>query len=392
MKKKIMISLLACLLIFQTGFMTSAFADEKTEKEMKEAESSIEENKEKLEGVQDVKEDVFSDIKRLGEELESKQAEIDRLTESISTKEAEIEETQTSIDEQKKKIEKRTSDFEQRVRAMYKNGNVGYIDIILSSGNLSELMSNVDMVQKIYTSDQDFLTEMKEVKAETEAKEAKLQAEKIQLTQDQETLTVSKAELDAVKGELDVKYEKLEKQEEEIQAAIVEATKAAEEARKKLEEEERQRKAAEEAKRRAAQQTGVDTSNIPAAQGNGTFLWPTTSTLITANYGQKRSYERHPGIDIGAGYGSPIYAGEAGTVILAGWYGGYGNCVCILHANGLVTLYGHASSLSVGKGQTVSRGQVIAHVGSTGWSTGPHLHFEVRQGFNGGTLNPWNYL
>ncbi|MCX7758867.1 MAG: peptidoglycan DD-metalloendopeptidase family protein [bacterium] len=128
---------------------------------------------------------------------------------------------------------------------------------------------------------------------------------------------------------------------------------------------------------------------------NGKFLWPTTSSVITSYFGYRvhpiwGTTRFHSGIDIGAPYGAPIYAAADGVVIYSGWYYGYGNTVVIDHGSGISTLYAHCSSLNVYKGQTVYKGQVIARVGSTGNSTGPHLHFEVL--INGNPVNPLNYL
>jgi murein DD-endopeptidase MepM/ murein hydrolase activator NlpD len=127
----------------------------------------------------------------------------------------------------------------------------------------------------------------------------------------------------------------------------------------------------------------------------GRLLWPTTSNLITSYFGYRvhpiyRTTRFHSGIDIGAPYGAPIYAAEAGKVILASYYDGYGNCIIIDHGDGVSTLYAHCSSIIVKVGQYVSKGQIIGYVGSTGNSTGPHLHFEVR--IKGNPVNPLNYF
>ena len=130
--------------------------------------------------------------------------------------------------------------------------------------------------------------------------------------------------------------------------------------------------------------------------GSGTLLWPTTSTYITSEYGWRSAGETngvgttdHAGIDIGVSAGSNVYAAAAGTVTLAGWYGGYGKCVIISHDNGMTTIYGHLSSVKVKTGQKVNQGKVIALSGNTGNSTGPHLHFEVR--INGTPVDPMKY-
>ncbi|MCL6478922.1 MAG: peptidoglycan DD-metalloendopeptidase family protein [Peptococcaceae bacterium] len=134
--------------------------------------------------------------------------------------------------------------------------------------------------------------------------------------------------------------------------------------------------------------TGTRVLLASRGSGSGRLAWPAAGSVVSP-YG-KRGREFHPGIDIGASYGAPVGAAESGTVTRAGWYGGYGKCVDISHGDGVVTRYGHLSSINVQVGRKVSRGQLIGKVGSTGYSTGPHLHFEVM--VNGRRINPMNYL
>ncbi|MFC2662271.1 MAG: M23 family metallopeptidase, partial [Eubacterium sp.] len=145
-----------------------------------------------------------------------------------------------------------------------------------------------------------------------------------------------------------------------------------------------------EAKLAAAGSSSSDSSYV---SGDGSLAWPCTGT-ITTEFGTKRSWDpystAHTGMDIGVSYGTAIHAAASGTVIIAGTYGGYGNCVAISHGNGLVTLYGHNSSLTVSVGDKVKKGDVIAKAGSTGFSTGVHCHFEVQK--NGTPVNPRKYL
>lgn len=146
--------------------------------------------------------------------------------------------------------------------------------------------------------------------------------------------------------------------------------------------------------------TGSDNTDTPGASasenGNGGFLWPGYTSELSSEYGYRVNpvsgiYKLHTGVDVRASYGTAVWAAESGTVILAGWNGGYGNCVMINHGNGYTTLYGHMSSISVSVGQTVNRGQTVGYVGSTGNSTGPHLHFEVRASSTGGTIDPMSF-
>ena len=132
----------------------------------------------------------------------------------------------------------------------------------------------------------------------------------------------------------------------------------------------------------------------PAKAGGGVLSWPVVGE-VTSGFGYRvhpifNVRRMHTGVDIDADMGAPIKASDAGVVVSAGWQGGYGKCIVITHGGGLATLYGHASELLVAAGDTVKRGEVIGKVGSTGYSTGPHLHFEVR--VNGSPVDPLGYL
>ena len=125
-------------------------------------------------------------------------------------------------------------------------------------------------------------------------------------------------------------------------------------------------------------------------------MWPSNCTIITSHFSPRRKnpvtgvYKRHTGVDIGAAYGTPIFAANGGRVTLAGWNSGYGNCVIIDHGGGKATLYAHMSSIGVSNGQAVTKGQTIGRVGSTGNSTGPHIHFEIL--INGTAVDPMQYF
>ena len=215
--------------------------------------------------------------------------------------------------------------------------------------------------------------EYEDTKLQLEEKQAELKAEQRELEKQIEEAYMMLAEVEAdIANNLEA-YEQMEAAEREAAAAF-------------------DALAAElEAQRLAAAQTpsGGGGSTIV---GTGQFAWPTPScSIITSYYGYRMhpvyGYERlHTGIDIGAADGAEIIAADDGTVVHAGWMGGYGNCIMIDHGNGYTTLYAHLSSIAVSSGSTVSRGNTIGYVGSTGVSTGPHLHYEVRQG--GATTDP----
>ena len=218
-------------------------------------------------------------------------------------------------------------------------------------------------------------TELEELKAQVESQQQTVQAlmdaKEDELDKVKSDITVAQSDADAVQAEIDA--------QNEIIAQI-----QAEEARKKAEEEKR---------RQEAEENGTTPDTTPGdVYGGGAFVWPCpSSTRVTSDYGTRLSptqgaSSNHKGLDIGASYGASIVAAADGTVSYAGYNNGMGNYVMISHAGGKMTVYGHLTSLTVSTGQTVSRGQVIGYVGSTGNSTGPHLHYECR--LNGVRYNP----
>ena len=342
------------------------------------------------------------------DELEEKQAGIMEMKyamdernsyalEQIELNNQEIELYNQMIEDEAKKLKKAIELEEEqlrryriRVRAMEENGNLGFLSMVLNTNNLGQLLTAMDDIGEIMESDRELedqyiaarenteavKAEYEGIKTELEAKQAELKAEQQELERQIEEAYQMLAEVEAdIANNLEA-YEQMEAAEREASAAF-------------------DALAAElEAQRLAAQQQaqGGGGSSIV---GTGQFAWPTPSTsLITSYYGTRMhpvyGYERfHSGVDIGAADGATVIAADGGTVVTAGWSGGYGNCVMIDHGNGYTTLYAHLSSITVGSGQAVSRGDTIGYVGSTGVSTGPHLHYEVRQG--GGTVDPMGF-
>ncbi|NLD20233.1 MAG: peptidoglycan DD-metalloendopeptidase family protein [Clostridiales bacterium] len=305
--------------------------------------------------------------KQLGE-LEGKmlqlQAQISTGEEKLKTLEAELAEAQ-------KKVDTQNDNLGNRLENMYKNGTVGFADVLLDSNSFSEFLTNLDLVEKIYSSDKEVLSELQEAhdaietkKKEVETLQAELEKSKTVAEEQQESVSAKKAELAA---------------ENEETAQMIDEMQA-------------------EADAMTAKINASASSSSSSTYYGGVMAWPCPgygTGWITSDFGNRwhpvyGGYKFHTGIDIGASGGTPIVAANSGKVILAGWNGGYGNCVVIDHGGGITTLYGHTRGLNVYRGQQVSRGQTIAWVGTTGTSTGNHLHFEVR--VNGSYKNPLNYI
>jgi murein DD-endopeptidase MepM/ murein hydrolase activator NlpD len=358
---RIIAVLCAAVLLLTVLTYTDAFAESEQEKKEKQ-----------LEEVKDKKDDVYGKIKKLRLKIEKQQAKIDKVQASIKKKQKQIKKTENSIEKMKRSIFVRKKGLDSRVRAMYKNGVIGFLDILLNSSDVTELITNIDMVQKIYKADQDTLDDLVEERHKIEAREAVLKTEKKELAETEDDLSARKKKLDADNKDLVKEYTKLQEKQEKLEAEIQEIIQA----------------------NQVKTKDGVVI--LPGKYKGGKWICPVYGTYYVNSYGNYlagRSYESHPGIDMAAHYGTPIHAACDGTVIKAGGYGGYGNVVMLSHGGGLVSLYGHNTSVSVSVGQKVKKGQVIASMGSTGWSTGPHCHFEVRQ-YSGGSYelrNPRDY-
>lgn len=340
------------------------------------------ESEDQLEDVNRQEEEAETERAMLERQIEEQQAEVSRLSALVSEKQAEIDAKQQEIDdltarieEQRKSISERKEGLGNRLRSMYKNGTVGFVDVLLSSNSFSELLSNLSMVQEIFKCDQETLETLEiqyeKLKEDMEllakAKE-EMEAAKAQLETDLQSAAIAEAELEDSLAYVQAKLEELAAEREELEAII-----------------------AEEQRQAAA-------AGYAYSGGSGSYIWP-VSGPITYGFGYRSdaaiaavggsSY--HEGIDIGVPTGTPVVASASGTVSYAtGWSGGYGYAVFINHPDGSTTVYGHNSSLAVSGGEWVEQGQLIAYAGSTGWSTGPHVHFEIR--IDGVKVNPIGYL
>ena len=286
------------------------------------------------------------------ESMEEMEQRYNQISKDIKTTKKEIKETKIKIEKKQKEVDEQETALGDRLTAMYKTGTVGYVDVILSSQGISDLISNIGMVQQILENDQDILKGLKD-----DLKEIKEMKEK--LIQKQKDLKVNQEEAAALRDKYKKEYEKYKKQEDQLRA---------------------------EAEALAGE------VNPGAGDGKyqptdfGTYCWPTPANwFYTSYYGWRihpiLGYKKyHSGYDIcltSGTNGAPVYAVGNGYVTKASWYGGYGNCVMINIGHGYTTLYGHLSGYACSYGQTVKKGQVVGYIGSTGMSTGPHLHFSL---------------
>ncbi|MBE6623380.1 MAG: hypothetical protein E7621_04265 [Ruminococcaceae bacterium] len=276
-------------------------------------------------------------------------------------------------------LEEQELAFEDMIRMSFMYGNDNYLQMIFDSGSFSDLLSRLDMVSYLLSYNKNVIDGMIETEEQLRMSTDNLQLSKDNLQSYIESKETLKAELDQKSNEAQLLINSLDKDEK----AAAQALKEIEASKKQLEED-----IAELAKQ--YNKTGEKYSG-------GIFIWPVDQKQSTSSGWEWRinpiskKREFHNGLDIPAPRGTKIFAASGGTVVKAAWYGGYGNCVIINHGGGVMTLYGHCNKLNVKEGQSVKQGDTIAFVGSTGYSTGNHLHFTVYE--NGNTaVNPWNYL
>lgn len=340
-------------------------------KDKKEALDKLNQNKEK-------KQTELAKKEKLEHEIDLLQSELDEIDSIIGAAEQEIAQKEEEIAAYEQEIDGSEQDFRARLRAMDENNSAGYIDLLLESKGLSDFLANVETVREISEHDKAIINKMIELKQGVESSRNELVLKRDEQKEARSLVDERKSALDAKKAEQTALINSINQDIAVQEKMYDEASKL------------------EQQLKDSIKSSLSTTSSGKSKYTGGKFAFPAPSmTAVTSQYGYRvhpifKTTKYHSGMDLAAPQGSNTVAAESGTVRLAGWNGGYGYCVIIDHGGGIATLYGHNSKLLVSAGQTVSRGQVIAKVGSTGNSTGPHLHFEVL--INGSTTDPAPYI
>ncbi len=318
------------------------------------------------------------------------QSEINSIESSIDRAEKQIDKTQKEIDKKQAQFDKTYDEYCQRLKAMYVSGHASNLEVLLTSTDISSILTRSQMIKSVSEKDSETLdylmAQMEQIekdKAELEAKINKLSEDKKKLEKDKKELTSQISTIESSKRELDNEVakcnaliRKLSSQSAEYQESIEEN----ESALRKV-----------EAEIQAAYARASRTGSTGSGAHSGALGYPTDYRSISAGYPNYSSGRYHGGVDFPCPSGSNVYAAASGTVIVAKNLNySYGHYLIVDHGNGLSTLYAHNTTLLVGVGSHVNKGQIIARSGSTGNSTGPHCHFEVR--VNGTRVNPLNYL
>ena len=431
LKKAGIFFLTICMLISSPAMVSAdSLKDAKQEKE--NLENALNEAKELVSDLKDSKSDIKSKVTQLDAKLTKISTDITNLEAQLETKNTEISDTKEVLAQAKEDERTQYKNMKVRIQYMYENSRTSYVEQLISAGSFSEFISIVEYIREMSAYDRAMLEKYQKAQESVTVAKEELEKEKSELEEMQKQveeekqavqtlLSAKESELVSVNQDLkeassqaDAYAAEIEAQNDII-AQIQQAEAAKKAAREKAKAEaEAKAKAEAEAKAKAEQENTTEmpnkeetestentenTSEEPLPEdtyNGGAFSWPCpSSTRVTSEYGQRISptagaSSNHKGIDIGASYGADIVAAADGTVVFSGYSNTGGNYVMIDHGGSLYTVYMHASSLCVEKGATVTRGQVIAKVGSTGISTGNHLHFGVS--LNGSYVSPWNYL
>ena len=345
-------------------------------------EEQLQDLQEKAAQQQEITNEAQARVENLSEKLRVLQEEVDAATSEYNDVKGRLDKVQSDIYENtellnktEKELKVKNKKLAKRVRDIYINGQISYVDVLFGAKDFSDFLTRMDILKRIIKHDYDLIMKVKadrEIVMNTKAKLEKDKADVELLVADAEIKQINMLDkkqaqqvlLDKAEYDRDVSQQAYE----EIMAASQEIT-------------------------RMIQRSQMVGGSYVAG-GSGAMIWPLNGP-ITSEFGWRThpifgTQRYHSGLDIGGDYGLPIAAAASGTVIHAGWISGYGYTVIIDHGGGITTLYGHNESLLVGEGESVSQGQTRALCGSTGNSTGPHCHFEVRE--NGEPVSPYSYL
>ena len=399
--------IVASIVLLQAPVSMAASATSELENQKEANEQKIEENEQKKEEITAEKNQTVQEVEDISNQISSYESQIAELDTKIADLNTQISENEAKLAEAEEDYKQQEELLEKRLVASYEAGETSYLDFLLSSDGIVDFISNYFLVTEIATTDAELLDSIEQQKNEIEQAKTDLENDKRELDTSKAEKQSVATELEQTKSEKNAKVAKLTEDEQAIQAQIDELAEAnksldAEILRKQQQIQEQLRKQQEQANKGNSNSSGGGSSSSTGggSVSNSGFIYPVPSgyaRITTGLYYSSGQY--HGGVDFGSGgiNGQPVYAVADGVVVTAkALTTSYGNYVIIAHSNGLYTLYAHGQmgSIRVSEGQYVSQGQQIMNVGSTGNSTGPHLHFEVRTspGTYSNRVNPIPYL
>lgn len=401
--------LILTVTVILSALMSAPATIQQMENQKEQYENAAEESKMRSEWLQG-KITSISEVKRvLDEEAEIATADFNQKQATLNETLNRIEANELLLLETERDYEKKLHRLERRIRDIYINGQISYIDVLFGAHDFGDFLTRMDLLKRVLYNDAELVTAVSQYKTDIEKLISNLENDKINQANQLRLATKSKKAKDQKVAEQQALIDRMEHDKEiynqrydEMMAASKQVEKLIQESKTRMaaeqaakEQRETERKAKAEREKLAREQSEkLNTVETFVPTGSGEMIYPLTGP-VTSEFGWRThpifgGSKFHSGIDIGGDFGMEIKAARGGVVSHAGWIDGYGNTVMIEHGGGLVTLYGHNQSLAVSVGDTVKQGQVVAYCGSTGNSTGPHCHFEVR--LNGEPVSPYDYL
>jgi murein DD-endopeptidase MepM/ murein hydrolase activator NlpD len=359
--KRAIVLILTLLMVFAS---LSVYASELNDKmsELEKIQKQLEQTENKLKQVKQQEKTVLEELKDIEDDLVEAQSELETLESMLTQVKKDIVVVEKDLVIAEGNVSTRNELLGRRVRAIQENGTVSYLEVLLSSTSFSDFVNRYELLQQIIRSDVVILEQVREEKALIEEKKALLLAKRTEVARLTRDAEVQKRRIEERASSREQKLEELQNDKIAYEKALDDLEKTSKQLEKTIRD--------------------LQAKNKGNAPATGSYIWPVNGR-VTSPFGNRyhpilKTWKLHTGIDIGASSGTPVKAANSGIVISAGWMGSYGYTVIIDHGGGISTLYAHHSSLLVKSGDSVLRGDVIARVGSTGLSTGPHLHFEVR--------------
>ncbi|WP_296828934.1 murein hydrolase activator EnvC [uncultured Megasphaera sp.] len=382
-----------------TALLTPSFAvfaeDEDLQNQLSDVQNRMAQESEKKAQAEAVIGSVNDRLYAIQQQLEAAQRDYQAVANELKATEEKIAATQAELEKTRARLKVREGVFTKRVRDIYMHGQLSYLDVVLGAKDFSDFSNRLELLRRIIDADITLISDIRQERAAIEQAKQELETQRARQAQLRDQAAAKRDEIESRRKEQQAILYQAQNDKAMAEQAYNEYQQSSQAIAEMLRQRAADRAAqAAAAAAQASSGSGGGSDYYQPVSGSGALIWPVNG-VVTSPYG----YRTHPifgttiyhsGMDIGVDYGTPVHAADGGVVVEAGWISGYGYAVIIDHGNGLSTLYGHNQELAVSEGQSVSQGQVIAYAGSTGNSTGPHVHFEVRA--NGDPVDPSAYL